>query len=78
MIPAMKWKDLTPEQLQALARELDDRAGDMKADRAFIREENGGFDVYAGVRCLARRLRRESRRRERRSIEGEIATDASR
>lgn len=78
MIERMKWKHLTDEQLSALARELDDLAADMRPDRASIREENEGFDVYAGMKCVARRLRREARRRARRSIEGEIATDASR
>jgi len=60
----MKWKDLTPEELRTIATELRDRAGDMLADRASIREENGGFDLYLGMKCLARRVVREAERRD--------------
>lgn len=64
----MKWKDLTAEQLLKLASDLDDHAYDMKFEREIIEEEQG-FDLYAGYRCLARKLKREALRR---SPEGKI------
>lgn len=60
----MKWRDLTPQQLDKTASDLDDRAHDMKAEREFIAEEQG-FDLIAALECVARRLRREAVRRER-------------
>lgn len=64
----MKWKDLTAEQLLKLASDIDDHAHDMKFEREIIEEEQG-FDLYAGYRCLSRKLRREALRR---SPEGKI------
>jgi len=59
----MKWRDLTPDQLVKLSSDLDDRAHDMEVEREFIEAEQG-FDLVAALECVARRLRREAKRRE--------------
>lgn len=65
----MKWKDLTADQLRKLASDLDDHAHEMKFEREIIREEQG-FDLYAGYRCLSRKLRREAANREDKARQG--------
>lgn len=58
----MKWKDLTPKHLDAVALDLFDDAHDAEVDREFMTEERG-FDVVAAMECVGRRLQRESTRR---------------
>ncbi len=60
----MKWKDLTPDQLRSLARDLRDDAHDDEFEREFIAEEQG-FDAVGAMLAVARKLEREARRRER-------------
>lgn len=62
--PQLKWKTLTPAQLQALECWLIERAGEMRPDRASVAEEEG-FDLVGAIRSLARRVGREADRRRR-------------
>ena len=58
----MKWKGLTADQIDALARDIEERAHDEAVDRATIIESEG-FDAVAAAECLSRFLRREANRR---------------
>ena len=58
----MKWKDLTPEQLNSIARDLHDKAHDESVEREYIMEVEG-WDAVAGLSAVARRVEREARRR---------------
>lgn len=62
----MKWRDLTPEQLRAVASDLFDSAHDAAADREWLIEERG-FDVVAATEAVARRIQREATRREKKA-----------
>ena len=62
----MKWKDLTPDNLRTLASNLDDTAHDHEIDRESMLEEQG-FDVVAAEESVARFLKREAKRREKKA-----------
>ena len=62
--PTVKWKDLTPARLRALARDyVGDAAHDMEIDRDNLIEEQG-HDVVGEMMALERFLLREATRRE--------------
>lgn len=65
----IKWKDMTPKQLERVSQDLSDHAHDMGIDREQMVEETG-FDVVAVTECVARRLDREAKRRERKALLG--------
>lgn len=58
----IKWKDLTPEQLEGAALDIDDHVHDMKSERDIIAEEQG-YDLVGVLEAVARRCRREAKRR---------------
>lgn len=60
----MKWRDLSSAQLVETARDIRSSADDKKIDRENLIEEQG-FDLVAALECVADRLDREARRRER-------------
>jgi hypothetical protein len=62
----MKWKDLTPEMLRKLANLLEDESYNMALDGEADEEtqKTQGFDVVTGYQVVARRLRREAKRRD--------------
>ncbi len=62
----MKWRDMTPDQLRAVAADLFDSSHDDEVDREWIIEERG-FDVVAATQAVARRLQREAMRRDKRA-----------
>lgn len=65
----IKWKDMTPKQLERVSQDLSDHAHDLEIDREHMIEETG-FDVVAVTECVARRLDREARRRDRKALLG--------
>lgn len=65
----IKWKDMTPKQLERVSQDLSDHAHDLGIDREHMIEETG-FDVVAVTECVARRLDREATRRARKASLG--------
>lgn len=65
----IKWKDMTPKQLERVSQDLSDHAHDLGIDREHMIEETG-FDVVEATECAARRLDREAKRRERKASFG--------
>jgi len=62
----MKWRDLTPEQLRAVAMDLFDDAHDAEIDREWLIGERG-YDVVAVMEAVAARLQREAAHREKKT-----------
>ena len=62
--PKLRWRELDPEQLRKVARDLHDHAHDMGIDREEIVEVQR-FDLVGGLKAVARRLERRAKRLER-------------
>lgn len=70
----MRWRDMTPEQLDSMASDLQDRAHDEAFERESIQEARG-FDAVGALRCIALRLRREATRRRKKRATADREAD---